>query len=92
MQLVINSLGGTHTYTHTQKQTHTHTHTDNPHRINFKKPGADRPAFAWFKNVAVVSRQHKAVMQMAENYLEADGKQILHNSAHGTKCGGTPIE
>ena len=31
--LVINSLGGGHT----------HTHTDNPHRINFKKPGARRP-------------------------------------------------
>ena len=32
---------GTHTHTHTQTHTHTHTntHTDDPHRINFKKPG-----------------------------------------------------
>ena len=36
MPLVINSLGGRHTHT----QTHTCTHTDDPHRINFKKPGA----------------------------------------------------
>ena len=40
--IVINSLGGGHTHTHAN--THTHTHTDNPHRINFKKPGARRPA------------------------------------------------
>ena len=30
--LVINSLGRGHT--------HTYTHTEDPHRINFKKPGA----------------------------------------------------
>ena len=36
MPLVVNSLRGGHT--HTRKQTHTH--TDDPHRINFKKPGA----------------------------------------------------
>ena len=38
MPLVINSLRGGHTHTHTHK--HTHTHTDDPHKINFKKPGA----------------------------------------------------
>ena len=44
--LVIDSLGGGHTHTHTHKHTSTHTntqshtHTDNPHRTNFKKPGA----------------------------------------------------
>ena len=44
--LVINRLGRGHTHTHTL----THTHTDNPHRINFKKPGAPAwPACAWFK-------------------------------------------
>ena len=32
MPLVINSLGRGHT--------HTNMHTDDPHRINFKKPGA----------------------------------------------------
>ena len=37
--LVINSLGGGHTHTNT----HTHTHSDDPHKINFKKPDADRP-------------------------------------------------
>ena len=36
MPLVINSLGRTHTHTHT----YTRMHTDNPHKINFKKPGA----------------------------------------------------
>ena len=41
---VINRLGGGHTHKHTC--THTHTHIQNPHRNNFKKPGA--PA-AWFK-------------------------------------------
>ena len=55
--LVINSLGGgythihthththTHIHTHTRKHTHTHTHThtDDPHSINFKKPGTCRP-------------------------------------------------
>ena len=39
--LVINSLGGGHTRKHTH--THIHTHTDDPHRINFKKPGVRRP-------------------------------------------------
>ena len=48
MPLVINSLGVdtyTHTHTHTHKHTHAnkHTDTDDPHRINFKKPGAHRP-------------------------------------------------
>ena len=43
MPLVINSLGAD-----THKQIHTHTHTDDPHRINFKKPGACRPVRAWF--------------------------------------------
>ena len=38
MPLVIDSLGGGHTHTQT------HTHTDDPHRINFKKPGAGRHA------------------------------------------------
>ena len=33
MPLVINSLGGGHTHTHAN------THTNDPHRINFKKPG-----------------------------------------------------
>ena len=37
--LVINSLGGGHTHTHTN----TDTHTDDPHRMNFKKPGMSRP-------------------------------------------------
>ena len=36
MPLVINSLGSGHTHT----RTHTNTHTNDPHRINFKKPGA----------------------------------------------------
>ena len=36
--LVINSLGGGHTHTHAN------THTDDPHRFNFKKPGARWPA------------------------------------------------
>ena len=35
MPLVINSLG--------QGHTHASTHTDDPHRINFKKPGARHP-------------------------------------------------
>ena len=35
--LVINSFGNGHTHTHT------HAHTDDPHRINFKKPGARWP-------------------------------------------------
>ena len=39
--LVINSLGGGHTHTHANTQIHTH--TDDPHRINFKKPGTHRP-------------------------------------------------
>ena len=45
MSLVINSLGcrRTHTHTHTHMHTHTNTHTDDPHRINFMKPGARRP-------------------------------------------------
>ena len=55
MPLAINSLGGGHThshaciYTHVHMHTyahintHTYTHTDDPHRINFKKPGAHRP-------------------------------------------------
>ena len=34
--LVINSIGRTHTHTQT------HTHTDDPHWINFKKPGVRR--------------------------------------------------
>ena len=54
--LVINSLGDGHTHTHTYTHTHTHTHTqtqthtntDNPHRINFKKPGVPRPMRTWF--------------------------------------------
>ena len=37
--LVINSLGGGDTYTHI----YANTHTDDPHRINFKKPGAGWP-------------------------------------------------
>ena len=37
MPLVINSLGHRHT------DTDASTHTDNPHRINFKKPGECRP-------------------------------------------------
>ena len=37
MPLVINSLGGGDTHANT------HTHTDDPHRINFKKPGAHWP-------------------------------------------------
>ena len=47
--LVNNSLGGGHTYTHTHTHAHTHTHmhantyTDDPHKFNFKKPGARRP-------------------------------------------------
>ena len=36
--LVINSLGHGHTHTHTNM------HTDDPHRINFKKPGVRGPA------------------------------------------------
>ena len=39
--LVINSLRDRHTHKYTH--THTHTRTDNPHRINFKKPGTCRP-------------------------------------------------
>ena len=39
MPLVIDSLGSGHT------QTHKRTHTDDPHRINFKKPGT--PACSW---------------------------------------------
>ena len=35
--LVINSLVGRHTHANT------HTHTDDPHRINFKKPGVCQP-------------------------------------------------
>ena len=38
MPLVIYSLGRGHT------RTHMNMHTDDPHRINFKKPGARRPA------------------------------------------------
>ena len=38
------------TLTHTQTHTHANTHTDDPHRINFKKPGARRRQRAWFKN------------------------------------------
>ena len=34
MPLVINSFGHGHTHTHTNM------HIDDPHRINFKKPGA----------------------------------------------------
>ena len=41
--LVINSLGGGHTHTHTHTRVHTHTHTNDPHRFNFKQPGAHRP-------------------------------------------------
>ena len=42
MPVVINSLRCEHTHT-------THTHTDDPHRINFKKPGA--PTLGWFKKI-----------------------------------------
>ena len=39
MPLVINSLGRGHTHTSTHTHTHTNMHTNDPHRINFKKPG-----------------------------------------------------
>ena len=53
MPLVINSLGAdTHTHTHTQ--THTHTHTDDPHRINFNKPGARRQHSPGLKICALI--------------------------------------
>ena len=45
MPLVINSLGRGHT--------HMNTHIDDPHMINFKKPGTCQPAagaHAWFNN------------------------------------------
>ena len=45
--LVTNSLWGRDTHTYTQANTHIHTHADNPHRINFKKPGW--LARTWFK-------------------------------------------
>ena len=42
--------------TNTHIHANTHAHTDDPHRINFKKPGVQRPlradhrlAHAWFK-------------------------------------------
>ena len=41
--LVINSLGGGDTHTHARIQTF-------GDRSNSKKPGAHRPAHAWFKN------------------------------------------
>ena len=45
----------THTYTHTHTHTHTHAHTRiHPHRSDFKKPGALRPARAWFKNFGIL--------------------------------------
>ena len=40
--LVINNLGRGHTHTGTHTHTQMNTHTDDPHRINFKKPGARR--------------------------------------------------
>ena len=54
MPLVINSLGGGHIHTHrhtdtqahtlTHIHTHKHTHTEDPHKINFKKPGVHQTA------------------------------------------------
>ena len=60
MPLVISSLGRGYTHTHT----HTNTHTNNPHRINFKKPGVRRPAAArtWFKNILVYIAMRSLVM------------------------------
>ena len=43
--LIINNLGAD---THTN--THIHTHTDDPHRINFKKPGVVAGTRLVFKN------------------------------------------
>ena len=38
------SLGGGHMCTHTYTYTHTYMHTNDPHIINFKKPGTGRHA------------------------------------------------
>ena len=42
MPLAINSLWGGHTHTHIR--TNIYTNKDDPHMINFKKPGVHRPA------------------------------------------------
>ena len=44
---------------------HTNMHTDDPHRINFEKPGV-RPALAWFKISIVKKRFKKNVVRLIQ--------------------------
>ena len=68
MPLVINSLGAD---THTHANTHSHTHTDDPHRINFKKPGARRPAARprSLKIVAIVGNLNSKILFHYYKYI-----------------------